>query len=53
VNTGVKIDLKTGYSQVIATSKVHSSDTACCKGIESVRRNVQGGNLHRLTIITG
>ena len=38
-NTGVKFDLKATNGQVIATSEVYSSDAACKKGIESVRKN--------------
>ena len=38
-STGVKFDLKATNGQVIATSEVYSSDAACKKGIESVRKN--------------
>jgi len=38
-NTGVKFDLKATNGQVIATSEVYSSDSACKKGIESVAKN--------------
>lgn len=38
-NTGVKFDLRAGNNQVILTSEVYSSLTACKKGIESVRIN--------------
>lgn len=38
-NTGVKFDLKAGNGEVIATSEVYSSDSACKNGIESVRKN--------------
>ncbi len=37
--TGVKFDLKAGNGEVIATSEVYSSDSACKNGIESVRKN--------------
>ncbi len=37
--TGVKFDLKAGNEEVIATSEVYSSDSACKNGIESVRKN--------------
>ncbi len=38
-NTGVKFDLKAGNGEVIATSEVYSSEQACRKGIESVKKN--------------
>lgn len=38
-NTGVKFDLKATNGQVIATSEVYTTDAACKKGIESVRKN--------------
>ncbi len=37
--TGVKFDLKASNGEVIATSEVYSSDSACKNGIESVRKN--------------
>ncbi len=37
--TGVKFDLKASNGEVIATSEVYSSDSACKGGIESVRKN--------------
>ncbi len=37
--TGVKFDLKAGNGEVIATSEVYSSNSACKSGIESVRKN--------------
>lgn len=37
--TGVKFDLEAANGQVIATSEVYTSDSACCNGIESVRKN--------------
>ncbi len=37
--TGVKFDLKAGNGEVIATSEVYSSLSACKNGIESVRKN--------------
>jgi len=38
-NTGVKFDLKADNGEVIATSEVYSSEQACKKGIESVKKN--------------
>ena len=37
--TGVKFDLKAGNGQVIATSEVYTTEAACLKGIESVKKN--------------
>ena len=42
-STGIKFDLKAGNGQVIATSEVYSSESACLNGIESVRKNCVGG----------
>ncbi len=36
---GVKFDLKAGNGEVIATSEVYSSVSACKNGIASVRKN--------------
>lgn len=41
-NTGIKFDLKAGNGEVIATSEVYSSESACMNGIESVRNNCVG-----------
>ena len=38
-NTGVKFDLKATNGQVIATSEVYTTEAACLKGIESVKKN--------------
>lgn len=35
--TGVKFDLKASNGEVIATSEVYASETACMNGVESVR----------------
>ena len=37
--TGVKFDLKATNGQIIANSEVYSSEAACLKGIESVKKN--------------
>lgn len=37
--TGIRFDLKANNGEIIASSAVYSSDAACRKGIESVRRN--------------
>ena len=39
VATGIKFDLKAGNGEVIATSEVYTTKSACENGIESVRRN--------------
>ena len=40
--TGIKFDLKAGNGEIIATSEVYSSEAACLKGVDSVRRNSVG-----------
>ncbi len=40
--TGIKFDLKAGNGEVIATSEVYSSESACMNGIQSVRNNCVG-----------
>ena len=39
VNTGVKFDLKATNGQVIATSEVYTTESACRNGIASVQKN--------------
>ena len=39
VPSGIKFDLKANNGEVIATSEVYSSESACRNGIESVRTN--------------
>lgn len=39
--TGIKFDLKAGNGEVIGTSEVYSSATACKNGIESVKKNAE------------
>lgn len=41
--TGVKFDLKAGNGEVIATSEVYTTESACKNGIESVRKCCAGG----------
>lgn len=50
VKTGIKFDLKAGNGEVIATSEVYTSDSACKKGIESVRKNAAIANLEDQTV---
>lgn len=39
VATGVKFDLRSANGEVIATSEVYQTESACRKGIDSVRKN--------------
>ncbi len=41
--TGFKFDLKAGNGEVIATSEVYTTESACRNGIESVRTSCVGG----------
>ena len=50
LKSGIKFDLKAGNGEVIASSEVYSSDAACRKGIESVRRNATLANLEDQTM---
>lgn len=47
--TGVKFDLEASNGQVIATSEVYTSDSACRNGIESVRKNAPNAALEDQT----
>ena len=42
VKTGIKFNLKAGNGEIIATSEVYTSESACLNGIESVRKNSVG-----------
>ncbi len=48
--TGIKFDLKASNGEVIATSEVYSSEAACQKGIESVRKNAPIANVEDQTV---
>ena len=50
LKSGIKFDLKAGNGEVIASSEMYSSDAACRKGIESVRRNATVANLEDQTL---
>lgn len=50
VATGVKFDLKAGNGQVIATSEVYTSESACRNGIESVKTNAPIANVENQTV---
>ena len=43
VKTGVKFDLKATNGEVIVSSEVYTTERACKKGIESVRKCCVGG----------
>ena len=47
--TGVKFDLRASNGETVATSEVYETETACRKGIESVRRNAEKAKLEDLT----
>ena len=48
-NTGVKFDLKAGNGEVIATSEVYTTESACKKGIASVQKNAPVANVENQT----
>ena len=50
VKTGIKFNLKAGNGEVIATSEVYTSESACKNGIESVRKNAPIANLEDQTV---
>lgn len=50
VKTGVKFDLKAANGQVILTSEVYSSQAACRRGLESVRKSAPVAGLLDLTL---
>ncbi len=41
--TGFKFDLKASNGEIIATSEVYTTESACKNGIESVRKCCEGG----------
>jgi len=50
VKTGIKFDLKAGNGEVIATSEIYTSESACKNGIESVRKNAVVAKLEDQTV---
>ena len=50
VASGIKFDLKAGNGEVIATSEVYTSKSACENGIESVRKNAPVAAIEDQTI---
>jgi len=47
--TGFVFNLKAGNGEVIANSEVYSTEAACMKGVDSVRRNSAAANLEDQT----
>ena len=48
--TGIKFDLKAGNGEVIATSEVYTTESACRKGVESVIKNAPIANVEDQTV---
>ena len=50
VKTGIKFNLKAGNGEIIATSEIYTSESACNNGIESVRKNAVAAKLEDQTV---
>lgn len=50
VKSGFKFDLKAGNGEVVATSEVYTTEAACKKGIESVKKNAAVANVEDQTV---
>jgi len=48
--TGIKFDLKASNGEVIATSEVYTSESACNGGIQSVMNNAPVANVEDQTV---
>ncbi len=48
--TGVKFDLKASNGQVIGTSEVYTTESACRNGIESVKKNAATDKIEDQTV---
>lgn len=48
--TGFVFHLKAGNGETIATSEVYSTEAACLKGVESVRKNAVDAKLEDQTV---
>ena len=48
--TGFVFNLKAGNGEVIAVSEVYTTEAACMKGIESVRKNAVAAKLEDQTV---
>ena len=49
VNSGIKFDLRAANGQTVLTSEVYTTEAACRKGIESVRKNAATGKVENQT----
>lgn len=49
-STGVMFNLKAGNGEIIASSEVYSSRSACEKGVESVRKNAVAAKVEDQTV---
>ena len=50
VNSGIKFDLLAGNGKGILTSEVYTTEAACRKGIESVRKNAPAAKVEDQTV---
>lgn len=50
IKTGFVFNLKAGNSETIATSEVYTTEAACLKGVESVRKNAADAKLEDQTV---
>ena len=50
VSSGIKFDLKAANGQIIATSEVYTTESACRGGIRSVRKNAPIANVEDQTV---
>lgn len=48
--TGFVFNLKAGNGETIATSEVYTTEAACLKGVESVRKNTADAKLEDQTV---
>ena len=48
--TGFVFNLKAGNVEVIATSEIYTTEAACMKGVESVRKNAADAKLEDQTV---
>ena len=48
--TGFVFNLKAGNGEVIATSEIYTTEAACMKGVESVRKNAANAKLEDQTV---
>lgn len=50
IKTGFVFNLKAGNGETIATSEVYTTEAACLKGVESVRKNAVDAKLEDQTV---